>query len=153
MLPVTCKNDKKTFSEARHDLRKQHFFHKDYDPRKDDKTHRVVNNRIYVLNSKEPDFEQSPEVEPSVNHFLLSQTDFKPKRRPIVDSGKATPNEHDASLSKVKSHTQRTLAKRTRNNQSEKPKEPVYKVKINYGTGEILTLPWKNPLKTTTSSP
>ena len=58
----------------RNDLRKHQFFHLNYNPIQDGSASaRLVNNKIYVLNSEEPDFSNSPEgVEPSVNDFLLS---------------------------------------------------------------------------------
>lgn len=71
-MPVTDRNDYKKLSEARNELRKHHFFHKEYEPRIDGKQQRPVNNKIYALNSREPDFKFTPEKEPSVNHFLLS---------------------------------------------------------------------------------
>jgi hypothetical protein len=40
--------------------------------------------KIYVPNSLEPDFKVNPEVEPSVNHFLLSQKELKGPKIPSV---------------------------------------------------------------------
>ncbi len=65
-------------SKARNELRKQEFFHKDYDPKLDEPTQRVINDKIYTVNSKEPDF--TPEIEPSINHYLLSLPSLSPKK-------------------------------------------------------------------------
>ena len=38
VLPVTWQNDEKVLSKARNELRRQEFFHKDYDPKLDEPT-------------------------------------------------------------------------------------------------------------------
>ena len=56
----------------RNELRRHQFFHKDYKPELDHPNQRRLNMKIYVPNSLEPDFKVNPDVEPSLNHFLLS---------------------------------------------------------------------------------
>lgn len=68
---MSWRNDLKKISEARNELRKHYFFHKDYKPEMDEPTQRLVNNKIYTLNSEEPDFVEN-DNEPSLNHYLLS---------------------------------------------------------------------------------
>jgi hypothetical protein len=72
MVPVTFRNDNKSLSEARNELRRQFFFHKEYQSMFFDPATRIINEKVYVPNSYEPDFSQSPDIEPSLNHFLLS---------------------------------------------------------------------------------
>ena len=55
-MPVTLKNDEKKFSLARNEIRKQYYFHKDYNPSLDEPSRRQLNQKIYLPNSVEPDF-------------------------------------------------------------------------------------------------
>ena len=71
-LHVTKQNDERKITDVRNELRKQQFFHKEYKPELDNPNQRRLNMKIYVPNSHEPDFKNQPDVEPSLNHFLLA---------------------------------------------------------------------------------
>ena len=40
--------------------------------------------KIYVPNSLEPDFKAHPEIEPSLNHYLLAQKELKGPKIPTI---------------------------------------------------------------------
>lgn len=83
VLQVSSKNDGLTISQARNELRKHLFFHKEYDPKKDEECQKIVNSKVYRLNTEEPDFTWQPDKEPSLNHYLLSQKDYKRGKREL----------------------------------------------------------------------
>jgi hypothetical protein len=83
-MPVTLSNDEKKISLARNEIRRQYYFHTAYNPQLDEPSQRQLIQKIYVPNSVEPDFKDRPEVEPSLNHYLLSQRELKGKKLPTI---------------------------------------------------------------------
>ena len=83
-MTVTLSNDEKKISQARKEIRRQYYFHIDYNPSLDEPSQRQLIQKIYVPNSVEPDFKDRPEAEPSLNHYLLSQRELKGKKLPTI---------------------------------------------------------------------
>lgn len=68
-MPISSNNDKYTVADARNLLRKNIFFHKEYEPNLDDPLKKLISQKIYTINSEE----RQRYGEKSINDFLLKQ--------------------------------------------------------------------------------
>ena len=58
IIPIRSKGDDIGLSHARMELRKNQFFHKEYDPKHEEAIQKRINDKIYQLNSFEPYYDK-----------------------------------------------------------------------------------------------